>query len=124
MSKEELVSAIARGRAAIAQDFAGLRAELDVPAKLSERVRRNPTLWMGGAVAVGWILAGPKTKTRTVTKVAKPDGRTVTRERKTRLGLLGIALAIGRFAYPLIQPALSEYAGQQLAESLKRRRRS
>jgi hypothetical protein len=117
MNKEEILAELNTSRAAIVEECAVLRAELDFKAKLNNLVRQKPHAWLSGAAAIGWFLAGPKTKTRVVTKVAKPNGATVKVERpKARIGFLALLLGLIRFAIPVVRPALSAYAGKRFAD--------
>ncbi len=118
MTKEEILAELGASRAATVQGCAALRAELDFKTKLNNLVRRKPYAWVSGAAALGWFLAGPKTKTRVVTKIVKPNGTpTVTRGRKRhRAGLIALLIALIRLAIPVIKPALSAYAGRRLAD--------
>ena len=123
MTKEEILAELTTSRAAIVQGCAALRAELDFKTKLNNLVRRKPHAWLGGAAALGWFLAGPKTKTRVVTKVVKPNGTpTVKVEKKTaRAGLIALIIGLIRFAIPLLRPALSAYAGRRFADMATKR---
>ena len=118
MTKEEIMAELGASRAAIVQGCAAVRAEFDFKTKLNNLVRRKPYAWLSGAAALGWFLAGPKTKSRVVTKIVKPDGTpTITREKKRhRAGLLALLVALIRLAIPVIKPALSAYAGRRLAD--------
>jgi hypothetical protein len=117
MTKEEILSELTASRAAIVEGCAALRAELDFKAKLDNLVRRKPYAWLGGAAALGWVLAGPKTKTRVVTKTIKPNGPAVKIEKKkARAGLIAALFALVRFILPVLKPAVTTYAGRRLAD--------
>jgi hypothetical protein len=105
-------------RAAITREYVAVRTELDFKSKLDNLVRRKPYAWLGGAAALGWFLAGPKTKTRVVTKVVKPNGTPVVvkEKKKRRAGLIALFLGVIRFAFPLLKPALTAYAGRFFAD--------
>ena len=101
MTKDEILAEISRSRAGLTREWAALRREFDFKAKLNNIVRRKPYLWLSGAAALGWVVAGPKRKTRVVTKVIQPDGKpVVVKEKgKRRAGLVALILglyAIGR----------------------------
>lgn len=117
MTKEQLLAELAASRTAIRRDYGAVRRELDVQAKLENLVRRKPFAWLGGAAALGWWMAGPKRKTRVVTKyVATPGkpGRTAKKPDPARLGWLGVGLALFKFSLPFLKPLLTAYAGRQL----------
>jgi hypothetical protein len=118
MTKEQLLFDLSQSRAVLARDCATVRQELDFRAKVNRLVRRKPLAWLGGAAALGWILAGPKTKTRVVKKTVTASGRTV-RSKGTkpasRLGWLATLLALIKFSAPLLKPALTAYAGKRFA---------
>ena len=111
MTKEEILSELSMSRAAITREYVAVRTELDFKSKLDNLVRRKP-------YALGWFLAGPKTKTRVVTKVVKPNGTPVVvkEKRKRRAGLIALFLGVIRFAFPLLKPALTAYAGRFFAD--------
>lgn len=116
-SKADLLAAVALGRAAIRRDVSDVRAELDLAAKIQNSVRSRPFAWLGGAAAIGYLLAGPKTRTRTVTKIVRVKSGEPAREPKHKaLGLLGMLLSIFKLAIPLARPALSAYAAKRFGD--------
>ena len=118
MTKEEILAEVEASRAAIVEGSAALRAELDFKTKLNNLVRRKPYAWLSGAAALGWFLAGPKTKTRVVTKTIKPNGMPAVKveKRRARAGLIALLIALIRLAIPVIRPALTAYAGRRFAD--------
>jgi hypothetical protein len=118
MTKDEILAELSRSRAGLTRELAALRRELDFKAKLNNIIRRKPNVWLSGAAALGWMLAGPKSKTRVVTKVIQPDGKplVVKEKGKRRAGLLALLLGLMRFALPVIRPALTAYAGKFFAD--------
>lgn len=118
MTKEQLLLDLAQNRFRLARDCAQVRHELDFRAKAGRLIRRKPLAWMGGAAALGWILAGPKTKTRVVKKTVTASGKNVRTEKSapaSRLGWLAGLLAVIKFASPLLKPVLTDYAGKRFA---------
>ncbi len=122
MTKEEILAELTTSRRAIVQGCAALRAELDFKTKLNNLVRRKPYTWLSGAAALGWFLAGPKTKSRIVTKTIQPNGVPAVKvEKKTaRAGLIALLIALVRFALPVIRPAVTAYAGRRFADMATR----
>lgn len=124
MKKEEALAELRITRQSIARDTAALRAEFDVAAKLRASIRKRPFAWLGGSALLGWIVAGPKTRTRTVTKyVSKPGKAQAANEAGAKVrsaGFLGLLIAAFRFALPMLKPALSAYAARRLAEMAER----
>lgn len=126
MTKEQILAELSESRAALARDGAALRAELDFAAKFNQRVRRKPMAWLGGAAALGWLLAGPKTKTRVVTKFVKSPGKRAQCAEKSfaaRRGPFALLMAAFRFAAPLVKPALSAYIGKRFTELAQKQAR-
>lgn len=123
MSKELLLNELRRSREELARDTAVLRRELDFEAKLKQSVRQRPFAWIGSAAALGWMIAGPKKKTRVVTKVVGSRGEPVkeeTRKAAGRAGALGIAITVAKFAFPYLRPILTQYAGRFAGELIQR----
>ena len=125
MTKEEILAELTDSRGAILQRCAALRAELDLKAKLNNLVRKKPYAWLSGAAAIGWILAGPKSRTRVVTKTIKPNGvPAATVDKKTkRAGLIALLFALVRFVLPVLRPAVMSYAGHRLADVVTKLRK-
>lgn len=114
-AKEELIAEVSRSRAAIAQDSALVSEELNLVSKLKHSVRSRPFAWLGGAAALGYVLAGPKTRTKTVTKFVR-GGDKPRIEKKKKHGILGGLFAALKFFSPLLRPALSAYAMRRLTK--------
>jgi hypothetical protein len=118
MSKEEILAELTASRAAIVEGCVALRAELDLKTKLNNLVRQKPYAWLGGAAALGWVLAGPKTRTRVVTKTIKPNGAPTIKveKKKARAGLIALLFALVRFVLPVLRPVVTTYAGRRLSD--------
>lgn len=116
-SKAELLAELARSREAIARDASAVRAELDVAEKIQNSIRMRPFAWLGGAAALGYIIAGPKTRTKTVTKFVRGKARekSVPDKKKPR-GWFGILLSLAKLSLPLVRPALSAYAARRFGD--------
>ena len=116
-SKAELLAAVSRSRAAILRDTSAVRAELDFAAKIQNSVRSRPFAWLGGAAAIGYLLAGPKTRTKTVTKIAPGKSSDPVRETKKKArGFLDLLLSLLKLTIPLLRPALSAYAAKRFGD--------
>ena len=120
MTKDEILAELSRSRAGLTREWMVLRREFDFKAKLNNVLRRKPYMWLSGAAALGWMLAGPKSKTRVVTKVIQPDAEgkpVVVKEKgKRRAGLVALLLGLIRLAIPVVRPALTAYAGKLIAD--------
>jgi hypothetical protein len=116
-SKAELLADVARSRAAIRRDSSAVRAELDLAAKIQNSVRSRPFAWLGGAAAIGYLLAGPKTRTKTVTKfVREKSGEPVRETKKKTRGFFHLLLSLLKLSLPLVRPALSAYAAKRFGD--------
>lgn len=118
IAKSELLAEVARSRAAVARDSAALRTELDFAAKLRASVKKSPFAWLGGAAAIGYMLAGPKTRTKTVTKVVKGAGSSSKprNDQRPARGVFDFLLTAFKLSLPLLRPALSAYAAKRFGE--------
>ncbi len=111
--KERLLEELRQSRRALARDATAVADEFNLASKLKKSVRRRPFAWLGGAAAIGWILAGPKT--RVASKAAK--GKSPALPEKSRpAGFWGVLLALFKIVIPLARPALSAYAARRLGE--------
>ena len=115
-AKQKILEDLRRSRAAIARDAAAIAEEINLTSKIKRSVLSHPLAWLGSATALGYILAGPKT--RVVTKLVK--GQSADRVEKSRSGLVpvlwSVLLALFKFGFPLARPALTAFAMRRLAE--------
>ena len=115
-AKQKIIEDLRRSRAAIARDAAAIAEEINLASKIKRSVLSHPLAWLGSATALGYILAGPKT--RIVTKLVK--GQSADRVEKSRSGLVpvlwSVLLALFKFGFPLARPALTAFAMRRLAE--------
>lgn len=118
MTKEELLAELASTREAILQGLTELRSELNFKTKLNNLVRKQPYAWLGCALALGWMLAGPKTRTRTETKTVTPIVKV--EKKKGRAGLVALILGLVRLLLPVLKPAATAYVGGRIADLAKR----
>ena len=113
MTKEEILAELAATRADILQGWKALGIELDFKRKINNFVRKKPYAWLSFALALGWVLAGPKTKMRVVTKTLTP----MVKVEKTRGRVI---LGLARLLIPVLQPAATAYVGGRIADITKR----
>ncbi|MDX2080657.1 MAG: hypothetical protein SFU53_07720 [Terrimicrobiaceae bacterium] len=113
-TKDALLAEIAKSREAIRRDYSGVREEMRLQNHVRSWVRGNPWAWVGGASLLGFVLSGPKTKTKVVTKRAKSrKGKSEAAEATKPLGFAAIVLGLLRFAFPLVRPLLMSYAARR-----------
>lgn len=120
MKRQEILAEVARSREAVSHSYRAARVELDLASQLGRSVRRKPMAWLGGAAALGWLLAGPKTKTRVVTKPARPGAAPSKGRPPARWGRMALLIALVRGLLPFVKPALTAYAGRRLAQFVNR----
>lgn len=115
--KSALLEELRRSRAAIARDAAEIADDLDVRKKLGSAVKSRPFVWMGVATALGYLVAGPKTRTRTRT-IVKKDGRSAPSKKSPGglLGVLTILLGAAKIILPVVKPALTAYAARRMGD--------
>ena len=118
MTKEEILAELAASRADILQGWKALGIELDFKRKINNFVRKKPYAWLSFALALGWVLAGPKTKTRVVTKTLTPMVKV--EKTRGRVGLVALILGLARLLIPVLQPAATAYVGGRIADITKR----
>ena len=114
--KEKLLEELRLSRRAMSRDAAAVVEEINLASKLKKSFRSRPLAWLGGAAALGYILAGPKT--RVVTKPGKGNPANTSEKSRTRapVGFWGVVISLLKFALPLARPALSAYAARRLGE--------
>jgi hypothetical protein len=113
MTKEALLLEIARSRQAVARDFSAARESLDVRLRVASSIRTRPLAWVAGDVALGWMLAGPKTR---VVRSASGRKSLPVKKPKAKIGLFGLLLGLIKLGIPVLKPAFSAYAARRLAE--------
>ena len=117
-SKQEILEELRRSRKAIARDTASIAEELNLVSKIRRSVTTRPLAWLGSAAALGYILAGPKT--RKAPKII-PDKKGSKSEKSEsvhtgRQRFFSILFNLAKFLFPFFRPALSAYAAQRLGE--------
>jgi hypothetical protein len=114
-SKQEILEELRRSRVAIARDTASIAEELNLVSKIRRSVTTRPLAWLGSAAALGYILAGPKTRKAPKTIPTK-KGTKSEPVQTGRQGFFSILFNLAKFLFPLFRPALSAYAAQRLGE--------
>ena len=118
-NKDAILEDLRRSRLAIARDTNAISDQLNVSAKIQRSVKRHPLAWLGGAAALGYIFAGPKTKTITKIVPAKsvPDENTPPpAETKSSSHFVEGSLRFFKVIFPLVRPVLMSYATRRLGE--------
>jgi hypothetical protein len=117
-SKQEILEELRRSRVAIARDTASIAEELNLVSKIRRSVTTRPLVWLGSAAALGYILAGPKTRKAPKTISAKKGTKSEKSEPVPtgRQGFFSILFNLVKFLFPLFRPALSAYAAQRLGQ--------
>lgn len=115
-SRDEILAELRRSRQAIARDLAAVRAECDVRARAKAAFQKRPVLWLGSAMAVGWLIAGKKRKPSPGRKKSEGKGRESSSKFAPPTSVVGIVMGILKLAIPLLKPVLTAYAARRLSE--------
>jgi len=115
-NKEAILEELQRSRLAIARDTTAITEEFNLLGKIKRSVKSRPLAWLGGAAAIGYIFAGPKTKTITQKAPQKGDTEKTAPIGKDRRHWLMTAYGLFKFALPFVRPAISAYAARRLGE--------
>ena len=118
-NKDAILEELRRSRLAIARDTNAISDQLNISAKIQRSVKRHPLAWMGGAAALGYIFAGPKTKT--ITKIVPTQSVTDKKnplpvEMKNRSHFAEGFLRFLKVVFPLVRPVLISYATRRMGE--------
>ena len=118
-NKDAILEELRRSRLAIARDTNAISDQLNMSAKIQRSVKRHPLAWIGGAAALGYIFAGPKTKT--ITKIVPaqsvPDKKNPPPvEKKNTSHFLESFLRFFKVIFPLVRPVLMSYATRRMGE--------
>lgn len=121
MTSDDYRRELAASRISVRGDYAALRRELDFATKAKRAVASRPLPWLGGAAVLGFLLSGRK---RAKTAPRKKGATEAIAAPAKKAGFLGLALAVARIVFPLIQPALTAFLTRQLGGYLSARGRS
>jgi hypothetical protein len=108
-STEQLKEEITASRESVARHLSNLRYELDVPQKIRRSVRRQPVLWIGGAIAIGVIVAA-LSHGRKIIKVAAKSAK----PQKDVLAM-GFALGALKIAAQILKPVVIRFVEKKMA---------
>lgn len=109
--KTELTAELARARSRLGANVAGLRSDLDLPAKARRAFSQHPALWITGATLFG--LAFSRWLGRPKKIVVDRQGKAASLEKAGKAGLVLGALKI---AFDLTRPALAGWLSQRVAD--------
>jgi hypothetical protein len=109
--KSELLARVSSTRTVLVGDLSSLGHALDVPSRIRSSFRLHPLAWVGGAVALGVVVATLFRK--------GGEGGGLSQWRPMLLGTLGF---LGNRALTLSMPALRELFETELNRWLERRR--
>jgi hypothetical protein len=112
--KHAIVAELAAARSRLSATGEALRRSLDVPARAKESFRRHRPAWLGGAAIVGFVLSKLPSRKKTVF-VERATGKVL-----GAAGKLGAIFSAAKFAITVAKPLLTELAGSNFAEILKR----
>lgn len=108
-SAEQLKEEITASRATLTRNLRSLRYELDVPQKIRRSFKRQPVLWVGGAIAIGVIVAA-LSHGRKIVKVAAKG----TKPQKDVMAM-GLALGALKIAAQILKPVVIKFVEKKMA---------
>jgi hypothetical protein len=104
---------ISRSREMVVRDLSGLRYELNFPLKLRRAIQRNNVLWMGGAIALGLLLALMRARTKKI--YVSATGKKVRPPKKSLLES-GALLGAAKLAMTVLQPMVVSHFAKKGAK--------
>jgi uncharacterized membrane protein len=119
-SEAELRREIALSREAVARDLGGMTYELNFPLKVKKSFQRNTVYWVGGALALGLLLALLRARPQKIYLSAA--GKKVKNPNK-KLFDAGLVLGLAKLASPLIQPVIMGYFAKKMTKKVEQQRR-
>ncbi len=112
-SKPELRRDIAASRESVARDLGGLQYELNFPLKIKRSFQRNTVYWVGGALALGLLVALLRARTHKV--YLNPLGKKTTSQNKKLLES-GALLGILKVGMTVLQPMIVSHFAKKGAK--------
>jgi hypothetical protein len=108
---------IVRSRELVVRDVGGLRYELNFPMKLRKAFQRHTVVWVGGALAVGLLVALLRARTKKV--YVTPGGKKANNSGNALLES-GLLLGVLKLGLNLLQPTVTSYLKGKLVGSRPR----
>jgi len=100
---------IAASRESVTRNLGNLRYELDVPRKIRRSIRRQPVLWIGGAIAIG-VLVAALSHGRKIVKVAAKSAKP-----QKDVMAMGLALGALKIAAQILKPMAIKFVEKKMA---------
>ena len=113
-STDELTAKIARSRERVQRDLSGLQYELDFSAKLRRSYLHYTAYWLGGAAAVGVLMALLPLREKKIYTRVQNNGKT-----KSKLAESGFALGALNIGASLIRPAIAKFVKNRLRRTAR-----
>jgi hypothetical protein len=110
-SAARLIDEIERSRQRVSRNLTNLRDELDLPEKLRRSFRRQPAVWIVGAVTLGLILTVISGRKKKVHVDAKRGARS-----RSRLLETGFLLGALKVAATVVKPVIVPFLQQKVRE--------
>ena len=114
-------SDIALSRDRLGRELNGLRYELDFPLKFKKAFQRNTSVFIGGALAVGLLVALLRARTQ---KVYVGPGAKRKRSREKTLLESGALLGLVKLTMTVVQPIVTSYFAKKGAKEGDQQTRS
>jgi len=111
---------IARSRELVVRDLSGLGYELNFPLKLRRAFQRHTVLWVGGALAVGLVVALLRAHTKKV--YVTPGGKKARPSSSNALLESGLLLGVLKLGLNLLRPVATSYLKEKLKGTSNRPR--
>src|SRR5689334_16408527 len=114
--KNQLIGQLARARAGLAESAGDLLRDVDMSAKLRRSYRNNKLPWIGGAAALGSMLAMLSARKKNEF-VKKNAGKKTNTEHKIREAAgAGVFLVLLKFALSALRPAVTSFVAKNVLE--------
>lgn len=108
--KRELARQLEAARLQLGASLHGFKGDLDVGSHVRGTLHRHPTVWMGGAAVLGWVIARLGRGRRV--KALNPGER----KKLASLKKTGWILGFLKLAFSLLRPTLMAYASKKFAD--------